>query len=186
MQIKLDKFFNLFCLLSASFILLMSCDRSGTLEYSGNNTSTTSKIIVLSDSIGTGYGEAIPFPERIRDILDVELISNSVNGRQTSGGLAILKMQLELHKPSHLLVLLGTNDAQFGSVEAALSNLQDIVNIANDSGVFTVVGTLPPYPLSEQGNDLVNCISIGIREQLQQLPMYSGRGSLSEIVSYRE
>ena len=119
---------------------------------------------MISDSIGTGYGKATPFPDRIARIVNVEVISDSVNGRQTRGGVAVIKEQLELHKPSHLFLLLGTNDVQFGSVETAISNLQDIVNAANNSGVVAVVGTLPPFLRSDQGNDLANCINVGIRD----------------------
>ena len=151
-------------LLGAAALSLINCDQSGVLNNSENNKTRLSKVFVISDSIGTGYGKATPFPNRIREIVDVEVISDSVNGRQTSGGLAVIKKQLELHKPSHLLVLLGTNDVTFGTVETAISNLQDIVNTANDSGVIAVVGTLPPYLRSGQGNDFASCISVGIRD----------------------
>jgi len=46
--------------------------------------------------------------------------------------------------PTHVFILLGTNDAARGSVSAAINNLQQMVNIARNNDVIPIVGTLPP------------------------------------------
>jgi len=122
------------------------------------------KVLVISDSIGTGYGKATPFPDRIANAITIDLISDSVNGRQTRDGVKIVIEQLSLHKPSHLIVLLGTNDAKNGIVETAIENLQEIVDVANSAGVVAIVGTLPPNLRSVEYNEFASRISNGIRD----------------------
>ncbi len=70
---------------------------------------------------------------------------------------------ITLHKPTHLIVLLGTNDARLGTVSGALRNLQYMINFANSSGVTAIVGTLPPYLTTATLNQRSAEISSGIR-----------------------
>ncbi len=142
---------------------LTNCKNSGGNSDTGGGGSTLTKILVISDSIGTGFGRATPFPNRIANVVDVTVINDSLNGRQTNGGVAVVGGQLKLHQPSHLLVLLGTNDAAKGIVGGAISNLQAMVNAANAAGVIAIVGTLPPYTSSAQNNNFTAQISNGIR-----------------------
>jgi len=141
---------------------LTSCNQSEDQKDSGKTK--LAKVLVISDSIGTGYGKATPFPDRIANAVTVDLVSDSVNGRQTMDGLEIVREQLNLHKPSHLIVLLGTNDAKNGIVETAIENLQEIVEVANGVGVVAIVGTLPPNLRSMEYNEFSSRISSGIRD----------------------
>jgi len=152
-------------IISLLFFSLGGCGKSGDSNTgAGGGTTGTplTKLLVLGDSIGNGFGIASPFPGRIASARGVPVINNSVNGRNTGGGLAVVASLLAKHLPSHMAVLLGTNDARKGT-GGALSNLQGIINAGNAAGVKVVVGTLPPITRSSSSNSRSASISNGIR-----------------------
>ena len=158
------KFFTIF-IVALSVLSLTGCGNSGgSSSGSGSGTSgaQVSKLLVLGDSIGNGFGIATPFSVRIASDRGVQLINDSVSGRDTGGGLAVVAGLLAKHKPSHMAVLLGTNDARKGT-GGAVANLQAIVNAGNAAGVTVVVGTLPPITRSSSSNSNSASISNGIR-----------------------
>ena len=139
---------------------MVSCGGSGGSSSSGGSASNT--IVVIGDSIGTGFGVATPYPTRIRSSTGATVISDSVNGRMTAAGAGIVGSLLNSHRPTHLVVLLGTNDAIRGDVGTALRNLQSIVNTANASGVIPILGTLPAITRSASFDVKADQISSGI------------------------
>jgi acyl-CoA thioesterase-1 len=146
-------------------ILVSGCGGSGSSSSGGGGgggAPTLTKVVVIGDSIGNGFGIAEPFPVRIGKATGVPIINDSVTGRPTSGGLAVVSRLLDAHQPSHLIILLGTNDARKGFV-GALFNLQAIINAGNAAGVAVVVGTLPPFTNSSDSNARAANISNGIR-----------------------
>lgn len=142
------------------FSLTIGCNDKSDSKGSGNKLT---KIVVIGDSIGTGFGVATGFPVFLKQMAGVPLINNSKRSRQTGTGIGLAKSLIAQHKPSHLVVLLGTNDAVRGSVGAAINNLQTIANIAKDNGVTCVIGTLPPIPRSSASNSKAAAISKGIQ-----------------------
>jgi acyl-CoA thioesterase-1 len=158
------KNFTVFILVLSVFVLSGCGNSGGSSSGSGSGTSDTqlAKLLVLGDSIANGFGIATPFSVRIANARGVPLINNSFNGRKTSGGLAVVAGLLAQHKPSHMVVLLGTNDALKGT-GGAVSNLQAIISAGNAAGVTVVVGTLPPITRSSSSNSNAASISNGIR-----------------------
>ena len=154
--------FRLVLIVSMLLLGLVGCS-SGGGSSSGGGGAGNSKILVIGDSIGTGFGLAVPYPDRIRQATGAEVINDSADGRVTSEGAARVMSLLSVHQPTHLLVLLGTNDARVGTVSGALSNLQFMINAANSSGVIAVVATLPPYLTTATLNNRSAQISSGIR-----------------------
>ncbi len=143
---------------------LLGCSSGGGSASGGSGgASSASKVLVIGDSIGTGFGLAVPYPDRIQQSTGVTLINDSADGRVTAEGAARVVSLISLHKPTHLIVLLGTNDARVGSVSGALRNLQYMIEVANSSGVTAVVGTLPPYLTTAALNLRSEQISNGIR-----------------------
>ena len=154
--------------LSAVFVclslLFTGCfDSSSSGGSSGGADNETTKIVVIGDSIGTGFGVATGFPVFLRGMTGVEVINNSARSRRTGTGIGLASSLIAQHSPSHLVVLLGTNDAIAGDVDGAISNLQTIANIAKDAGVTAVIGTLPIIPRSAEENARAGAISSGIR-----------------------
>ena len=120
-------------------------------------------VVTIGDSIGTGFGIATPWPTILASTLGVPLVNNSVSGEQTGFGLRVIEGLLTEHQPSHVVILLGTNDAIRGSVGNAIANLQAMVNIAQQHNVIAIVGTLPPITRSTTENQRTADISMGIR-----------------------
>ena len=120
-------------------------------------------VVTIGDSIGTGFGIATPWPSILASTLGVPLVNNSVSGEQTGFGLRVIEGLLTEHQPSHVVILLGTNDAIRGSVGNAIANLQAMVDIAQRHNVIAIVGTLPPITRSRTENQRTADISMGIR-----------------------
>jgi hypothetical protein len=86
---------------------------------------------------------------------------------------------LDSEKPSHLLILLGTNDSRGGIVGGAVSNLQAKADMANARGVVVIIGTIPPN-LQDASADARNAaISDGIRG-IQGALIAEVRGALGD------
>ena len=150
-------------LLILTLMTLVGCSSGGGSSTGSGGATNASKILVIGDSIGTGFGLAVPYPNRIAQATGAIVINDSVDGRVTAVGAGRVMGLLSTHRPTHLVVLLGTNDARVGSVSNAISNLQFMVNAANASGAIAVVGTLPPYLTTATLNQRSAEISHGIR-----------------------
>ena len=91
------------------------------------------------------------------------MVNNSANSRETPAGLGLIECLINSENPSHVVILLGTNDAIRGSVPNAISNLQAMVNIANANEVIAIVGTLAPITQSASEDARAADISAGIQ-----------------------
>ena len=123
--------------------------------------SRVTNIVTLGDSIGAGFCETIPWGIRLGQGLNVPVVNDSVAGRTLSEGLELVDELLAANKPSHLVVLLGTNDALFGDADTAISTMNAIVQRARSAGVNVVIGTLPPIFRSSEVNDRSKQITDG-------------------------
>jgi lysophospholipase L1-like esterase len=121
------------------------------------------KVVAIGDSFGTGFGLATPWPTRLQNALGVPVVNNSRNGRLTSEGAGLIDGLLDSEAPSHVVIMLGTNDAIRGSVGEATSNLQSMVNSAVSRNMTVVVATLTPITNSSAANDRAAAISGGIQ-----------------------
>ncbi|NKB61735.1 MAG: hypothetical protein GKR95_06215 [Gammaproteobacteria bacterium] len=63
---------------------LVGCSSGGGSSSGGGGATSASKILVIGDSIGTGYGLAVPYPVRIQQSTGATLINDSADGRVTS------------------------------------------------------------------------------------------------------
>lgn len=137
--------------------LIASCGEGSDSE--GN----TKKIVAIGDSIGTGFGIANPWPPRLARLINRDIENASVSGQETDFGLGLIQQLIDDNNPSHVFILLGTNDAIRGSTSAAIKNLQAMVDIAQSNGVIAVVGTLPPITRSSTEDQRAEEISQGIK-----------------------
>lgn len=125
-------------------------------------TAATS-VVAIGDSIGTGFGLATPWPVLLGQNIGAPVNNNSVSGEQTAYGLRIIGARLDAVQPTHVVIMLGTNDAIRGSVDAAIGNLQSMVDAAQQRGVIAIVGTLPPITRSATEDARAQQINAGIR-----------------------
>lgn len=161
-------------------LTLAACGGGGGTETGGPEpdpldpiVSESTRVITIGDSIGNGFGIATPWPTRLGPIISREVVNNSVTNEQTSFGVSVIQQMIDENDPTHVFILLGTNDAARGSVGTAINNLQQMVNIARANDVIPVVGTLPtlteapPSMLPDfdtlAANVLAEQISAGIR-----------------------
>lgn len=134
-------------------------------------------VVAIGDSIGTGFGIATPWPELLGGAISRTVINNSISGEQTGFGVANIERLINDNDPSHVFILLGTNDAIRGSVPNALNNLQTMVDFARSRNVIPIVGTLPPITRSNSENRRADEISRGIR-RLNNAVVAEVRGAL--------
>jgi len=150
--------------------LLVACGGGGTDSGGGPaptpepDSDGPKKIVAIGDSIGNGFGIATPWPVRLAGIVNREVVNNSVSNEQTSFGVANIQALITQNSPSHVFILLGTNNAIRGSVSGAIADLQTMVDIARRNNVIVVVGTLPPITRSASENRRVDAINRGIRQ----------------------
>jgi len=137
-------------------IALIACDND-------SNDYEITSAVTIGDSIGNGFGVATPWPTLIQGALSISIDNTSVSGQPTAFGVRVIEDLLHQNDPSHVLILLGTNDAIRGSVDTAVANLQAMVNIANRNNVIVVIGTIPPIPANTIWNQRAAEISNAIR-----------------------
>ena len=140
-------------------LILAACGGGGGTEVAAPEpeplpepvVSESMTIITIGDSIGNGFGIATPWTTRLGSLVGREVVNNSVTNEETDFGVRIIQQMITENDPTHVFILLGTNDAARGSISAAISNLQTMVNIARDNDVIPVVGTLPPLTVAPPG-----------------------------------
>jgi len=135
---------SFFVLISIS-ILLTAC--GGGSSSSDSSNAKVTKIVTLGDSIGAGACGTVPWGIQLAQALGVPVVNDAAFSRTTAIGLGRVDGLLAAHQPSHLVVLLGTNDARQGRGDA-VSNMTAIVQKARAAGVVPIIGTVPAYFLS--------------------------------------
>jgi acyl-CoA thioesterase I len=113
----------------------------------------SSTILVMGDSLSAEYG--LPrgtgwvnlLQAKLKDHgLAGEVINASISGETTSGGRTRLGSLLQQHKPTHVVIELGANDALRGlSLKSSRENLLDMIQASQQAGAQVVlVGMMVP------------------------------------------
>jgi len=111
-------------------------------------------IVVLGDSLSAEYGlrrgtgwVALLQQKLAQESIAAKVVNTSISGDTTSGGRARLGAVLAQHRPSHLIIELGGNDALRGmSLQATKDNLDQMTRAAQRAGakVLLVGMQVPP------------------------------------------
>ena len=120
-----------------------------------NTMSSRAKtILVLGDSLSAEYGlkrgsgwVALLDEKLIAENQAATIINASISGDTTSGGRARLASLLERHRPSHVIIELGANDALRGlSLQLTQDNLTQMTRTAQKAGaeVLLIGMQVPP------------------------------------------
>ena len=120
-------------------------------------------MLVLGDSLSAEYGlargsgwVALLAKQLVRDKLAVNVVNASISGDTTSGGRSRLPALLKLHKPSHVVLELGGNDALRGlATPMTRDNLVVMTRAAKSAGarVMLVGMQLPPNYGAHHGQE---------------------------------
>ena len=128
---------------------------AGAASNSANTTvGAPRKLLVLGDSLSAEYGlprgsgwVALLTRQLAQDKIKAEVINASISGDTTSGGRSRLPALLRQHRPSHVLIELGGNDALRGlATPMTRDNLVVMARAAKAAGarVMLVGMQLPP------------------------------------------
>ena len=128
---------------------------AGAASNSANTTvGAPRKLLVLGDSLSAEYGlprgsgwVALLTRQLAQDKINAEVINASISGDTTSGGRSRLPALLRQHRPSHVLIELGGNDALRGlATPMTRDNLVVMARAAKAAGarVMLVGMQLPP------------------------------------------
>lgn len=117
------------------------------------------KIVALGDSIGA---RSPNWPNVVESKSGITVSNYSEDSLKTGDFVGRVASILDSENPSHLMILLGTNNARSGSVSGAISDLQTMARIGNEKGVVVIIGTIPPNLTSSSANANAEEISNGI------------------------
>jgi acyl-CoA thioesterase I len=130
--------------------------------YAGAALAAPATVLVVGDSLSAEYGLQrgsgwVALMERrlAAEKIDARVVNASISGDTTSGGRSRLPALLSQHKPSHVVLELGANDALRGlPLEMTQANLSAMVLAAQKAGAqVLVVGIqLPPNYGRDYGN----------------------------------
>ncbi len=129
-------------LLLVAIVSTIAACGGGSTESS--RSSNVSKVLAVGDSIGEGYGGVSAWPDLVRAKAGVPVVNYSRGGRHAAFSVSTVRFAIDREKPSHLIILLGTNDSNRGSVSGATNAMRQIVAYAIANNVVPIVGTVPP------------------------------------------
>jgi lysophospholipase L1-like esterase len=136
------------------------------------------KIVCMGDSLTEGY--QIDLSKRWTSVLqkrlNIEIINSGISGDTTGGMLARFKEMVIDHKPSHVIIMGGTNDMFAGvTVEIVKSNILAMTRYARYHGIMAIIGIPTPYclerlsPAQQIGSELSRAKRIDhMRSELRQ------------------
>lgn len=138
-------------------------------------------VLVLGDSISAEYGLkrgtgwVALFERRLaEERISARVVNASISGETTAGGRSRLPALLAQHKPSHVVIELGGNDALRGLALAMTeSNLSQMVELSKKAGarVLLVGIQVPPNYGQAYADRLVRLFpDIGRRHQVAVVP----------------
>ena len=123
------------------------------------------RILVVGDSLSAEYGLArgsgwVALLERkLRaESMDAKVVNASISGDTTAGGRTRLQALLATHKPTHVVIELGGNDALRGlPLDVTRRNLSEMVSAAKAAGahVLLVGMRMPPNYGRKYGDEFV-------------------------------
>ena len=161
--------------LAAAGTLAAPAATQGRTEGSAAPAKAPRRILVLGDSLSAEYGLArgsgwvALLEQRLKtQQLDAEVINASISGDTTSGGRSRLPALLRQHRPTHLIIELGGNDALRGlPLKMTRENLKAMVQAGKDAGakVMLVGMQIPPNMGASYARDFENSFKTVAQEE---------------------
>lgn len=102
-------------------LVLAAAGMLGTIKWAAAGNATPLRILVMGDSLSAEYGlprgagwVALLQARLAEQHMQAEVINASISGETTAGGRTRLPALLRQHKPTHVIIELGANDALRG------------------------------------------------------------------------
>jgi acyl-CoA thioesterase-1 len=116
-------------------------------SHSDQHKAQEYRLLVLGDSLSAAYGlkQQQGWVYLLQSAWDDEkkaitVINAAISGDTTDGGLSRLPRLLALHKPSHLLIELGGNDALQGhNPKKIRTNIEEMVQLAQKNNIEVIL-----------------------------------------------
>ena len=105
------------------------------------------KIVAVGDSITYGfpYLPNASWVHLVASELGIQIINKGINGDTTAGMLDRFRSDVLKHKPSHVIIMGGANDAFAGAeAEKVVHNIRLMAELALDHGVMPMIGLPTP------------------------------------------
>lgn len=120
---------------------------AATPKAAGAAPNRPKTLLVVGDSLSAEYGlkrgsgwVALMEQRLAADKLNTQVVNASISGDTTSGGRSRLPALLAQHKPSHVIIELGGNDALRGlPLKSTAENLTQMLNAAQAAGARTLL-----------------------------------------------
>lgn len=128
-------------LLATLFTSIAACGGGGTESSNSSNVGT---VLAVGDSIGEGFGGVSPWPSLVNQKTGFRVVNYSEGGRHAADSFSTVVDAIDTEQPTHLIIMLGTNDSNRGSVSGAIDAMGRIVEYANANNVVPIIGTVPP------------------------------------------
>ena len=131
-------------------------------------------ILVVGDSLSAEYGLKrgsgwVALLERrlVKEGIAASLVNASISGDTTSGGRSRLAALLREHRPTHVIIELGGNDALRGlPLESTRANLVEMSRAATNAGAkVLVVGMQVPPNYGRQYSDDFSALFASVAKQ---------------------
>lgn len=123
------------------------------------------KLLCIGDSITFGYELEVDkrWTSLLANELGIDVINSGINGDTTAGMLARFNEAILSHKPTHTIILGGTNDLWFGlKDEVIIANIYVMCKQAVYNNILPIVGIPTPcFNLNELNfvrEDYAECI----------------------------
>ena len=134
-------------------------------------TRTPPVVLVVGDSLSAEYGlkrgsgwVALLANRLATDLPSASVVNASISGDTSAGGRARLPALLKQHRPTHVVVELGANDALRGlALAATRGNLDDMTTMAQTAGAQVVlVGIQVPPNYGRAYNEELGALYVDI------------------------
>lgn len=150
------------------------------------------KLMCIGDSLTYGFGvpREAAWTYLIEKEMGCEVINRGICGDTTGGMIARAYADLNSLKPSHMMIIGGTNDLIFDvPVEVIMANLSALVFHAISNGAIPILGT--PIPVLEQAADYwkpiknVSCLNENIKKLCVEAEKFSACHNINFINLFR-
>lgn len=106
------------------------------------------KIVCIGDSLTEGYGvhESKRWTNILSAELNIEIINSGISGDTSSGMLARFNEMVIQHKPSHVIIMGGTNDIFLNiSDNHIIANILAMTRYARHHEIISIIGIPTPF-----------------------------------------
>lgn len=138
------------------------------------------KIVAIGDSITYGYPyePALSWFDIVASQLNIGYINQGINGDTTDGMLSRFERNVLRYKPSHVIIMGGTNDAYAGiAVEDVTNNIRDMVELAVQNDIIPILGL--PIPCNDFAEEQ-------LLEQYREEILQIVKGNRIEIIDFHK